>query len=57
VAVPAMIDDKLVAVLYAEDARVGRFSEIDVHCLQIIASQLAAHMAHAAEDDVVLDES
>ncbi len=54
VAVPAVVDDTLVAVLYAEDTRVGWFSEPDVQCLQIIASQLAIHVLHAADDEAAL---
>ncbi len=54
VAVPAVVDDKLVVVLYAEDGRPGALSAHDVHCLQIVANQLAMHILHAPDDDTPL---
>ncbi len=57
IAVPAVVDDKLVAVLFAEDGRPGALSALDVHCLRIVANQLAMHILHAPEDDALLAAS
>jgi adenylate cyclase len=57
IAVPAVVDDKLVAVLYAEDGRPGALSALDVHCLHIVANQLALHILHAPDDDALLTAS
>lgn len=50
-AVAAVVDDKLALVLYAEDARRGRFGPDDTHTLQIVANLLAAAIRDAAEED------
>jgi adenylate cyclase len=50
-AVPAAIDGKLVLVLFAEDLAIGRFSEEDAHCLQLLGNQLAAYIHFAPEHE------
>lgn len=57
VAVPAVVANRLTAVLYAEDARPGRFSATDVHCLQIVADALAPYLAETAEDETPFGEN
>jgi adenylate cyclase len=50
IAVPAVAEDKLVAVLYAEDTRPGRFMADDAHALQVVANMLAAAIRDGADE-------
>lgn len=51
VAVPAVLEGQVVLVLFAEDMRMGHFNDEDVHCLQLIANQLAAFIRYAPDND------
>lgn len=57
VAVPSVVAERLAGVLYAEDARPGRFRETDVHCLQIVADVLAPYLAESGEDEAPFGEN
>jgi hypothetical protein len=48
---PALMQDELVAVLYVEDERPGRFSVDDSHALQLVASLLAPALFHESDDE------
>lgn len=51
IAVPAVVDDALVLVLYSEHAEAGRFSQLDEHVLRIVATELAVFVQGAPEDE------
>jgi hypothetical protein len=50
-AVPAVLEDELVGVLYVEDERVGRFTVDDSNGLQLVASLLAPALLRENDDD------
>jgi adenylate cyclase len=50
-ALPAVFEGSLMAVLYVEDSRPGRFFEDDVLSLRLVASHLAAILAQAEEEE------
>jgi adenylate cyclase len=48
---PGLLQDELVAVLYVEDERQGRFTPLDSHALSLVVSLLAPALFHEAEED------
>lgn len=51
---PALMQDELVAVLYVEDERPGRFSVDDSYALQLVASLLAPALFHENDDEATV---
>jgi adenylate cyclase len=50
-AVPGVVDGRVVVVVYTEDPSIGRFAGTDELVLQIVANQLASYLLNAPDDE------